>query len=162
MVGAHVVDGSLKPKIKKLKKPKIKTTIGWREWVAFPDFGIDRIKAKIDTGARSSAMHAWNIQEFEQNGELWVTFEAHPDQRSNQRRLACEAQVVERRKIRSSSGHHETRYVVSVKLEIANETRVIELTLTNRDEMGFRLLLGRTALSGYYIIDPGRSYLIGK
>jgi len=162
MVSAYAVDDSKKPKIRKFKKPKIKTTIGWREWVTFPDFGIDRIKAKIDTGARSSAMHAWNIQEFEQNGELWVTFEAHPDQRSNQRRLACAAEVVERRKIRSSSGHHETRYVVKAKLEIANETRVIELTLTNRDEMGFRLLLGRTALSGYYIIDPGRSYLIGK
>jgi hypothetical protein len=153
---------TLDPKIKKKNKPKVKTTIGWREWVAFPDFGVDRIKAKIDTGARSSAMHAWNIQEFEQNGETWVKFEAHPDQRSNQRRLACAAEVVEKRKIRSSSGHHELRYVVKAKLEIANEVRVIELTLTNRDEMGFRVLLGRTALSGYYIVDPGRSYLIGK
>lgn len=145
-----------------MKKLKKKMTIGWREWAAFPDIGVPRIKAKIDTGARTSAMHAWNIKEFERDGRKWVTFDVHPVQRNNRECLTCTAPVVDLRKVKSSSGHHETRYVVSVKIEIAGITRDIELTLTNRDEMGFRLLLGRTALRRHYIVDPARSYILGK
>lgn len=137
-------------------------TIGWREWVAFPDIGVHRIKAKIDTGARTSAMHAWHIREFERDGATWVSFEVHPTQRNNRESLTCAAPVVDRRNIKSSSGHNEIRYVVTVNIEIAGTTRNIELTLSNRDEMGFRLLLGRTTLRRHYIVDPGRSYILGK
>jgi len=145
-----------------LKKKKSKITIGWREWVSFPDISVDRIKAKIDTGARTSALHAWNIKEFERDGKVWVKFEVHPAQRNNRDRVACVAPVVGQRKIKSSSGHHEVRYVVKTNVNIADKMRSIEITLTNRDEMGFRLLLGRTAIRGRYIVDPGKSYLLGK
>ncbi len=145
-----------------MKKIRSKTTIGWREWVAFPDLGIAKIKAKIDTGARTSAMHAWNIREFERDGATWVSFDAHPKQRNNREILTCSAPVVDSRGIKSSSGHHEMRYVVRVNVEIAGTTSEIELTLTNRDQMGFRLLLGRTALRGRYVVDPGKSFILGK
>lgn len=145
-----------------MKNKISKTTIGWREWVAFPDIGIHKIKAKIDTGARTSALHAWNIQECDRDGVRWVTFEAHPMQRNNRESLTCSAPVVDCRKVKSSSGHHEMRYVVTVNIEIAGTMKSIELTLTNRDEMGFRLLLGRTALRDHYVVDPGRSYILGK
>ncbi len=145
-----------------MKNKRSKMTIGWREWVAFPDIGVHRIKAKIDTGARTSAMHAWHIREFERDGATWVSFEVHPTQRNNRESLTCAAPVVDRRNIKSSSGHNEIRYVVTVNIEIAGTTRNIELTLSNRDEMGFRLLLGRTTLRRHYIVDPGRSYILGK
>jgi len=144
------------------KKFKQKVTIGWREWVAFPELGIDSIKAKIDTGARTSAMHAWHIQPYKHDEKDWVEFEVHPVQRNNKERLVCRAPVHACRKVRSSSGHHEMRYVIKASVEMGKRSHVIEVTLTNRDQMGFRLLLGRTALRGNYIIDPGRSYLTGK
>lgn len=145
-----------------LKKKKSKITIGWREWVAFPDISVRRIKAKIDTGARTSALHAWNIREIERDGKAWVEFDVHPAQRNNRDRVSCIAPIVGQRKVKSSSGHHEVRYVIMTNVKIADKTLPIEITLTNRDEMGFRLLLGRTAIRGRYIVDPGKSYLLGK
>lgn len=153
---------SIKQKSIARKRAKKKVTIGWREWASFPDLGIRGMKAKIDTGARTSAMHAWNIRLYEHEGKDWVEFEVHPMQRNNTERLICNAPVSGCRKIRSSSGHHEMRYVIKTSVEIGERRHDIEITLTNRDEMGFRLLLGRTALRGDYIIDPGRSYLTGK
>lgn len=144
------------------KSAKAKDTIGWREWVMFPDLGIRKVKAKIDTGARTSSLHAWNIRPITRDGREWVEFELHPVQRDNTVRLQAAAPVVDRREIRSSSGHQETRYVISTPVVIGDCSHSIELTLTNRDEMGFRVLLGRTALRGRYLVDSGRSYLMNN
>ncbi|WP_203291949.1 ATP-dependent zinc protease [Maricaulis parjimensis] len=133
--------------------------VGWREWVGLPDLGDFRVKAKIDTGARTSAIHAWKIQPFEKDGEPWVRFELHPNQDDNLTRIPCEMPVLESREIRSSNGQVQTRYVVSTRLRIGPHVWPIELTLTRRDEMGFRMLIGRTALRPNALVDPARSFL---
>jgi hypothetical protein len=138
-----------------------KPLIGWREWVAFPDLGIGEIKAKIDTGARTSSLHASRIQTFTRDGEQWVRFEVHPYQRDAKRTVTAEAPLLGHRSVRSTSGHDMLRPVISTDLELAGTRRAIELTLSNRDAMGFRLLLGRRALRRYHI-DPGKSYLTGR
>jgi len=145
--------------VKKADKP-VKKTVGWREWVSLPALDVPRIKAKIDTGARTSAMHAWDIQPFESDGQQWVSFEVHPFQRNNREILRCAALVVDRRSVRSSSGHKEYRYVISTDMMIGGVLHSVEITLTNRDQMGFRLLLGRTAMRGYYLVDPQRSFIL--
>ena len=144
----------------KIEHPKL--TIGWREWVSFPDFGIDKIKAKIDTGARSSSLHAWKIRPFQKDGVDWVRFELHPLQRTNKITCQCEARVIEQRKIKSSSGHETLRYIISSKVVMGNISWPIELALGNRDAMGFRLLLGRTAVRNRFLVDAGHSYLAGN
>jgi len=142
-------------------KPK-KVRIGWREWVSLPDLGVDRIKAKVDTGARSSSIHASNIKTFKRNGKLWVSFDIYPLQRNRIRKLACSALITDRRRVTSSSGKNEERYFIETTLKVANNIHVIEISLTNRDQMGFRLLLGRTALRGLYFVDPEKSFLADK
>lgn len=134
-------------------------TVGWREYVSLPELGVDRIKAKIDTGARSSALHAWNVVPFEKDGCPWVTFDVHPLQRNNKVILSCRAPLTTRRFVTSSSGHREIRFVVGTKLRIGTKNFPIELTLTNRDAMGFRLLLGRTAIRRKFLVNPSKSYL---
>lgn len=148
-----------RPKVRK-RPPKV--VIGWREWVVLPEFSETRIKAKIDTGARTSAIHAFRIQSFERDGDPWVSFELHPAQRDASIRVACEAPVVDRRRIRSSNGKTEWRYVIRTPLELAGAPWPIELSLARRDEMGFRLILGRTALRRRVIVDPARSFLVDK
>ncbi len=133
--------------------------VGWREWVGLPDIGDFRVKAKIDTGARTSAIHAWKIKPFEKDGEAWVRFELHPNQDDNTTRIPCEMPVLESRNIRSSNGQVQTRYVVATRLSIGPYAWPIELTLTRRDEMGFRMLIGRTALRPAALVDPTRSFL---
>jgi hypothetical protein len=135
---------------------------GWREWVALPALGVDRIKAKLDTGARSSAVHAWDIAPHAVDGETWVAFTLHPLQRNDRVRKECLARVVDRRYVTNSGGGRERRYVIETLLRIGELEWPIELTITNRDEMGFRMLIGRTAMTGRLIVDPSRSYLIGK
>lgn len=139
--------------------PKPALHIGWREWVALPQLGVKAVKAKIDTGARTSSIHAWKIQPFQRGGQIWLRFELHPEQRSMRGAVMCEAPVVDRRQVRSSGGHVTTRYVIKTTLELGTGSWPIELTLTNRDQMGFRMLLGRTALKGGVLIDPARSFL---
>jgi len=132
---------------------------GWREWVGLPDLGVIWVKAKIDTGARSSALHAYDVDVVERDGVEFVTFEIHPWQRSELDARRVELPVVDRRIVRSSTGHEEERPVVRTTIRIVGLDVDAELTLTNRDEMGFRMLVGREALRGRVLVDPGRSYL---
>ncbi|MGC9505795.1 ATP-dependent zinc protease family protein [Baaleninema sp.] len=134
--------------------------MGWREWVALPDLDIRAIKAKIDTGARSSALHAFDIEPFTENGKPKVRFKVHPIQRDTISTAIAEAEVLDRREVRNSGGKAELRYVVLTSVELAEQRWDIELTLTNRDVMGFRMLLGRQAVRGRFLIDPGKSYLL--
>jgi hypothetical protein len=135
--------------------------IGWREWVGLPDLRVGAIKAKVDTGARTSALHAYHIEPFRRGGALWLRFELHPMQRSEARKVACEARAIDERAVRNSGGGVERRYIIRTLLRLGEEVWPIELALANRDQMGFRMLLGRTALQGRALIEPGRSYLLG-
>lgn len=135
--------------------------IGWREWVALPDFGVPRIKAKVDTGARTSVLHAFRAHEFVEADTLWARFEIHPEQRSSRDSRTVIAPVVEHRRIRSSNGSVQNRPVIRTTLEILGQQFTIDLTLTNRDEMGFRMLIGRAALRRRFLVDPTRSYYGG-
>ncbi len=148
----------------KIKKRKMSPTaiIGWREWVALPQLGIPAIKAKIDTGARTSAIHIFNLEEFEADGRPMVRFGVHPLQRRKDIKRLCEAPVLDRRRIKDSGGHLEKRYVIQTTAVVGAVSWTIELTLTNRDPMTFRMLLGRTALENRFLIHPGRSYLTGR
>lgn len=137
-------------------------TVGWREWVGLPELRVDAIKAKIDTGARTSALHAFRIEPFWRGGEVWVRFELNPMQRSHAMRVACEARAVDERTVRNSGGGVERRYIITTMIKLGDATWPIELALANRDQMGFRMLLGRTALQGRALIEPGRSYLLGS
>lgn len=142
--------------------PRRRARIGWREWVALPDLGVARIKAKIDTGARSSALHAFAVERFRRRGRDMVRFAIHPLQRSAKREVVAEAEMVDERLVTSSNGVHTLRPVILARLELLGESWPIELTLASRDAMGFRMLLGRQAVRHRFLIDAGRSYLAGK
>lgn len=143
------------------KRPR-KTIIGWREWAVLPDLCNFPINAKIDTGAKSSAIHAFKIKEVDVDGVAHVEFYLHPLQRRKKPEILCRARLVEKRTIRSSNGSEEERFVVATRLRLGKRLRKIELTLTNRDAMGFRMLVGRDALRRRFIVDPGASYLTGE
>jgi hypothetical protein len=142
--------------------PHSNTVAGWREWVQLPDVGVPWIKAKLDTGAQTSAIHAYDIAPFERDGADWVRFTIRPWQRSTEGEVVVESPVVDRRRVRSSSGHAQARYVVEMRLILAGREVTIEVTLTNRDRMGFRMLIGREALRQGFLVDSESSYLGGK
>jgi hypothetical protein len=139
-------------------KPE-KPMIGWREWVGLPELGVARVKAKIDTGARTSAIHAFDIESYRRGGTPWVRFELHPLQRNNELRVRCDAPVLDERVVRSSTGHAERRFVIATALLLGELSWPIEISLAQRDEMGFRMLIGRTAIARRVLVDPGRSFL---
>lgn len=136
--------------------------IGWREWISLPDIHIGSIKAKIDTGARTSALHAYDIEEVVINRRHYVRFKVHPIQKNTDRVVKAEALLVEKRVVRDSSGNESLRPVIVTDVVIGNLRWQIELTLVNRDEMGFRMLLGREAVRGHLLVNPNRSFILGK
>ncbi|GAA1514227.1 RimK/LysX family protein [Nocardioides humi] len=135
---------------------------GWREWVRLPGLGVGPVKAKLDTGARTSALHAFDLEEFSLDGSDRVRFSVHPWQRSAEDSVVVECPVHDRRLVRSSTGHAQERIVVLTEIELLGHTVTTEVTLTRRDEMGFRMLVGREALRQGFLVDSGRSYLGGR
>jgi hypothetical protein len=140
------------------KKRELKV-IGWREWVTLPDYGIHEIKAKVDSGARTSSIHAFDLKKYKRGNAEYVKFYIHPNQNDNEDEVECRAKVLEYRKIKSSNGAVELRPVVLTSIQLMDEVWEIELTLTNRDEMGFRMLLGRESIRKRFLIDTGKSFL---
>ncbi len=138
------------------------TVVGWREWVALPDAGIRWIKAKLDTGARTSALHAFDVVELEEDGNAFVRFSIHPWQRSEADAQSMQLPLLDRRIVRSSSGHEEERIAVPMRVVLAGVEVSAEVTLTDRDEMGFRMLIGREALARGFLVDSGVSYVGGR
>ena len=139
-----------------------KIILGSEEWCTLPELGIPSIKARVDSGAKTSALHAKNIAPFIKDGQNWVKFDINPIQNNVKTIIHCEAPLVDKRVVKSSSGFREQRYVIQTSLEIGNSKWVIEMTLTNRDSMGFRMLLGREAMSGRVLVDPEQQYLLGQ
>lgn len=136
--------------------------VGSQEWCALPDLGVPAIKARVDSGATTSSIHAFNVQPFERHGESRVSFELHPLQGNRRTTLKCEAAVVDRRVIRSSSGITEKRYVIATTLALGKQAWSIEVTLANRDSMGYRMLLGRQAMADRILVDPSAGFHCGK
>ena len=134
------------------------TLVGWREWVRLPTIGVPWIKAKIDTGARTSTLHAFDLEELERDGQPWVRYAVHPWQRSDDDVVAVESPVVDKRLVRSSNGQEEERLVVTHDITLAGRLVTAEVTLSNRDEMGFRMLIGRQALAQGFLVDSSTSY----
>jgi hypothetical protein len=136
--------------------------IGWRERIALPELNIQQVTAKIDTGARTSCLHAFHIEPFEREGVQWVKFGVHPYQRDNNHEVWCESRVVDNRIVRSSTGQESRRYFIATSIEILHHVWDIEISLADRDSMGYRMLLGRTAVADRFMVNPGRSYLISR
>jgi len=141
------------------EKTHSNTLAGWREWVQLPDIGVPWIKAKLDTGAQTSSIHAYAVEPFERDGTAWVRFGIRPWQRSDADEVRVECPVLDVRRVRSSSGHVDERFVVSMRLVLVGRSVDAEVTLSNRDAMGFRMLIGREALSRGFIVDSARSFL---
>jgi ribosomal protein S6--L-glutamate ligase len=139
-----------------------KVIVGSEEWCAFPQLGIPTIKARVDSGAKTSALHAVNIVPFEKEGENWVKFDINPIQNNTKAVIHCHAPLVDKRIVKSSSGFREQRYVIATEIQVGESVWEAEVTLTNRDSMGFRMLLGREAMSGRLLVDPEQKFLLGQ
>ena len=137
--------------------------LGWREWVSLPNLGLPAIKAKIDTGARTSAIHAFDIERIQRDGgQDWLQFSVLPLQRNTTITRRCEAQLVDIRRVTDSGGHSADRYFINTEIHIGTEVREIEITLSQRTDMLFRMLLGRTAMVPGIQVDPSQSYTLGR
>jgi len=138
------------------------TLAGWREWVQLPDIGVPWIKAKLDTGAQTSSIHAHDTEVFERDGVDWVRFRVRPWQLSTDDEVTVECPLHDRRRVRSSSGHVEERFVVRMHVVLVHREVEVEVTLSNRDQMGFRMLIGREALQNGFDVTSSRSFLGGR
>jgi len=147
---------------KSIMLKKRENVIGWREWLILPELNIDQIKAKIDTGAKTSCLHAFDIHIFENHGKSKVSFKVNPYQRETKHIIIAEADLIGKRFIRSSTGQIQLRPVIQTLVELGQEKWLIDLTLTNRDLMGFRMLLGRQALKKRFLVHPNKSFLLSN
>lgn len=138
-----------------------KIVIGSEEWVGLPSLNIPAIKVRVDSGAKTSALHAVNIQPFQRNNETWVSFEVYPLQNNGKKMIRCQAFVVDKRVVKSSTGNRENRYIIKTPITIGEETWDVEISLTNRDSMGYRMLFGREAMIGRMMVDPENSFMLG-
>lgn len=137
--------------------------IGWREWVSLPQLGLQAVKAKVDTGARTSAIHAYDIERVKRNGgQDWLMFSVQPIQRDRSIIRRCEAPLIDIRRVTDSGGHTAERYFITTELVLGPLSRTIEMTLSQRDDMMFRMLLGRTAMVPGILVDPSRSFSLGR
>jgi len=143
-------------------KPGEILTLGWREWVGLPELGLSAIKAKVDTGARTSTLHAFELHTFSEHGKPRVKFKIHPIQKDTETVVTCVADVIDERFVTDSGGHKEQRLIIMTELTIGCWSWPIEMTLTARDNMMFRMLLGRTAIKNIAMVDPSRSFITGK
>ncbi len=141
---------------------EVKYVIGWREWVSLPGLGIPGVKAKVDTGARTSALHTHDYEEFGRDGLRWVRFHLHPLRNRDDVELECEAPVTGFREVKDSGGHAERRPFILATACLGPLSWDFEMSLTNRESMRFRMLLGRTALAGRFLVDTRASYLMGR
>lgn len=135
--------------------------IGFREWIGLPDLDMVCVKAKVDTGAKTSSLHAFDITLVKRKGRTWVKFKVHPIQKDFNVVVSCAAPLVDKRVVTDSGGHREERYVIQTTVQMGTHKKKIELTLSNRETMKYRMLIGREALGQFYI-DPAQSYLLGK
>lgn len=136
--------------------------IGWREWVQLPELGVQEIKAKVDTGADNSSLHAFDLERFERDGVEMVRFELHPRQRKKRPSISCEAEVVGEKKVKNPGGRREVRPIIRTTLVVAGKEITARVNLTTRDEMTFRMLLGRRTIRKNFLVDPGKSYMGGR
>lgn len=141
------------------KQHRKKNIIGWREWVSLPELGIDKIKAKVDTGARTSALHAFKLHPYKEGNKDKIRFDIHPIQHNVNKVITCVADITDQRWVSDSGGHREERYVISTPITLNNQTWLVEITLTERDSMLFRMLLGRSAIRHRFIVNPARSFI---
>ena len=139
-----------------------KLMLGWREWVALPTLNLPAIKTKVDTGAKTSALHAFYVEPYQKESVDMLKFLIHPIQNNADFQVECHAPILDQREVADSGGHKEMRYVIESEITIGDKSWPIELSLTNRDTMRFRMLLGRRAMENSSIVEPGSSYLHGK
>ena len=143
----------------KIKKKCILKPIGWREWVSLPELGIPQVKAKVDTGARTSALHAFALRPYKEGNQEKIAFDLHPLQNNTDVVISCTADIIDKRWVTDSGGHREERFVILTPVILGSLSWPIEITLTERDSMLFRMLLGRSAVRKRFIVNPGRSFI---